>query len=127
MRREGAGAATVEEYIASFPPKVRKILQDMRRTIRRVEPEFEETIRYGIPTYQLDGKNVIHFAGHSQHTAVYPAPRGSKQLSKELSSYAGGKGTVRFPLDEPVPHDLIRRIAEFRVREHREKRTGKRR
>jgi uncharacterized protein YdhG (YjbR/CyaY superfamily) len=114
--------ATVDEYIAGFPDDVRKILKDIRRTIRKVEPEFEEAIRYGIPTFQLDGKNVIHFAGHTKHTALYPAPRGSKEFARELAAYRGGKGTLQFPLNEPIPHDLIRRIVEFRVRERRETR-----
>ena len=123
MKRAGASdATTIDEYIAGFPPKVRKLLQAIRKTIRGVEPRFEETIRYGIPTFRLDGKNVIHFAGHTKHTAVYPAPRNERAFAKELAEYEGGKGTVQFPLDEPVPHDLIRRIAEFRVREHRAKR-----
>ncbi|HJU86416.1 MAG TPA: DUF1801 domain-containing protein [Gemmatimonadota bacterium] len=127
MKREAAGAATVDEYVAAFPPKVRKILQAIRKTIRSVEPEFEEAIRYGIPTFQLDGKNVVHFAGHAKHTAVYPAPRAAPELAAELARYGGGKGTVQFPLDSPVPHDLIRRIVEFRVREHRAKRPPRRR
>ena len=120
-------ASSIDAYIASFPPEARKILREIRKTIRSVDPDFEEAIRYGIPTFRLDGKNVIHFAGHTNHTAVYPAPRGSKEFAKELAAYAGGKGTVQFPLDEPVPHDLIRRITEFRVREHREKQRARKR
>ena len=127
MKAGAPDSATIDQYIAGFPPKVRKILRDIRRTIRKVDPDFVETIRYGIPTFQLDGKNVIHFAGHAKHTAVYPAPRGSKELAKELASYGGGKGTVQFPLDEPVPHDLIKRIVDYRVREHRAKRPARRR
>ena len=127
MKRAGRMAGseaptTIDEYIAAFSPEVRKILQAIRKTIRGVEPGFEEGIRYGIPTLRLDGKNVVHFAGYSKHTAVYPAPRGSREFAKELAAYGGGKGTVQFPLGEPVPHDLIRRIVEFRVREHRAKR-----
>ena len=125
MKADAPDSATIDQYIAGFPPKVRKILRDIRRTIRKVEPDFSETIRYGIPTFQLDGKNVIHFAGHAKHTAVYPAPRGSKELAKELASYGGGKGTVQFPLNEPVPHDLITRIVDYRVREHRAKRPAR--
>jgi uncharacterized protein YdhG (YjbR/CyaY superfamily) len=119
MKRKGAGATTVDEYVASFPPKPRKILRSIRKTIRSVEPDFEEAIRYGIPTFRLDGKNVVHFAGHAKHTAVYPAPRAAPELRAELARYGGGKGTVQFPLDEPVPHDLVRRIVEYRLREHR--------
>lgn len=121
-RPAGAPAATMDEYIAGFPEDVRKILKDIRRTIRKVEPEFEETIRYGIPTFQLNGKNVIHFAGYKNHIGLYPAPRTSKEFRSELSAYKGGKGTVQFPLSEPIPYDLIRRIVEFRVREHRDAR-----
>jgi len=117
-----AVSESIDAYIASFPPNVRKILREIRRTIRKVEPAFEEAIRYGIPTFRLDGKNVIHFAGHTKHTALYPAPRGSKEFARELAAYRGGKGTLQFPLNEPIPHDLIRRIVEFRVREHREAR-----
>jgi uncharacterized protein YdhG (YjbR/CyaY superfamily) len=127
MKREGAGAATVDEYVAAFPPEVRKILQSIWKTIRSVEPQFEEAIRYGIPTFQLDGKNVVHFAGHAKHTAVYPAPRGAPEFSAELARYGGGKGTVQFPLGAPVPHDLIRRIVEYRIREHRARRQPRRR
>lgn len=127
MRRAGAtpgspAPPTIDAYIAGFPPEVRKILRAIRQTIRSVEPGFEEAIRYGIPTFRLDEKNVVHFAGHVKHTAVYPAPRGAPELAAELERYGGGKGTVQFPLDAPVPHDLIRRIVEFRVREHRAKR-----
>ena len=73
-------SSTIDAYIAAFPPEVRKILNAIRKTIRSVEPAFEEAIRYGIPTFQLDGKNIVHFAGHAKHTAVYPAPRGSMRM-----------------------------------------------
>ena len=122
MKMDSTSPASVDEYIAGFPDDVRKLLKAIRRTIRKVEPEFAEAIRYGIPTFQLDGKNVIHFAGHAKHTALYPAPRGSQEFAGELAAYHGGKGTLQFPLDEPIPHDLIRRIVEFRVREHRQAR-----
>ena len=116
--------ASVDEYIAGFPDDVRKILEDIRRTIRKVEPGFQEAIRYGIPTFQWNGKNVIHFAGYKNHVGVYPAPRESEEFREELSAYKGGRGTVQFPLSEPIPHDLIRRIVEFRVRERLEGRRG---
>ena len=115
--------ASVDEYIARFPDDVRGILEEIRRTIRDAAPDLGEAIRYGIPTFQWNGKNVIHFAGYKNHVGLYPAPRESEEFREELSAYKGGKGTVQFPLSEPIPHDLIRRIVEFRVRE----RTGGRR
>jgi uncharacterized protein YdhG (YjbR/CyaY superfamily) len=127
MKRDSTPSGTIDAYIAGFPPKVQTILKEIRKTIRKAEPEFGETIRYGIPTFQLDGKNVIHFAGHTKHTALYPAPRGNKEFARELAAYGGGKGTVQFPLGEPIPHDLIRRIVEFRVLEHREKHRPRKR
>jgi uncharacterized protein YdhG (YjbR/CyaY superfamily) len=110
----------MDEYIAGFPDAVREILEDIRRTIRDAAPDLEEAIRYRIPTFQWNGKNVIHFAGYKNHIGLYPAPRESEEFRAELSAYEGGKGTVRFPLSEPIPFDLIRRIVEFRVRERLE-------
>lgn len=116
--------ASLDEYIAGFPNDVRKILEDVRRTIRNTAPDLEEAIRYGIPTFQWNGKNVIHFAGYRNHIGLYPAPRASEEFRAELSAYKGGKGTIQFPLSDPIPHDLIRRIVEFRVRERMEGRRG---
>lgn len=119
MKPDSASVASIDDHIAGFPDEVQTILREIRRTIREVEPAFEETIRYGIPTFRLNDKNVIHFAGHKNHVGLYPAPRESEEFRAELSAYKGGKGTVQFPLFEPIPFDLIRRIVEFRVREHR--------
>lgn len=124
MKMDSAPPASVEEYIAGFPDDVREILEDVRRTIRDAAPDLEEAIRYGIPTVQWNGKNVIHFAGYKNHIGLYPAPRASEEFRAELSAYKGGKGTVQFPLSEPIPHDLIRRIVEFRLRERLEGRRG---
>jgi uncharacterized protein YdhG (YjbR/CyaY superfamily) len=112
--------ATVDEYIAGFPENVREILEDIRTTIRDAAPDLEEAIRYRIPTFQWNGKNVIHFAGYKNHIGLYPAPRRSDEFRAELSAYEGGKGTVQFPLGEPIPFDLIRRIVEFRLWERLE-------
>ena len=113
-------AQSIDEYIAAFPPEVQRILERIRATIRRAAPGAEEAIKYRIPTFTLDG-NLVHFAAYKTHIGLYPAPRGSGQFKKELAGYAGGKGTVRFPLDEPIPYDLIRRIVRFRVEENRKK------
>jgi uncharacterized protein YdhG (YjbR/CyaY superfamily) len=110
---------SIDEYIAGFPAGVQEVLREIRRTIREAAPELEEAIAYRIPTFRLDGKNLIHFAGYAKHVGVYPAPRGSAEFRDELAAYAGGKGTLQLPLGQPMPLDLIRRIVEFRVRERR--------
>jgi uncharacterized protein YdhG (YjbR/CyaY superfamily) len=106
----------LNEYIASFPNDVQKILQKIRTTIHKVAPEAEEAIKYGIPTFTLDGKNLVHFAAYKSHIGLYPAPRGSEEFKKELANYEGGKGTVQFQLDEPIPYDLITKIVKFLVK-----------
>jgi uncharacterized protein YdhG (YjbR/CyaY superfamily) len=105
----------IDEYIAGFPKEVREILEEIRRTIRRAVPEAEEAISYQIPTFRLNGSNLIHFAAYKKHIGLYPAPRGHEDFEEELAGYAGGKGTVQFPLDRLIPYDLIRRIVEYRV------------
>ena len=106
----------VEEYITVFPDYVQKILQKIRVAIRKAAPEAEEAISYQIPTFKLSGINVIHFAGFKNHIGIYPAPRRVAEFDEELSKYKGGKGTVQFLLDEPIPYDLIIRIVKFRIK-----------
>jgi len=110
----------IDEYIATFPDDVQKILRKIRLTIRKAAPDAEEKISYQIPTFTLHG-NLIYFAAFKKHVSVYPAPRGNAAFRDELSSYEGGKGTVRFPLDKPVPYDLITRITQFRVADNMER------
>ena len=119
MRGKQAPAKDIEEYIAGFPANVQKILQKIRLTIRQAAPGSEEAIKYQIPAFTLNG-NLIFFAAYKKHIGLYPAPRGAEKFKKELSAYEGGKGTVQFPLDEPVPFDLISRIVKFRVAENLE-------
>lgn len=107
----------VDEYIESFPAEIKEILQKLRTSIKKESPSsVTEAISYGIPTFKLNGKYVIYFAGFRDHVSIYPAPRGEKEFAKELSKYKGGKGTVQFPLDKPLPMDLIKRIVKFRLR-----------
>ena len=108
----------IDEYISGFPPGVQKMLQQIRTTIHKAAPDAEEAISYQIPTFRLNG-NLIHFAAYKQHIGLYPAPREHPDFKDELSAYAGGKGTVQFPLDRPVPLDLIRRIVRFRIKNRR--------
>ncbi len=111
-------AKNVDEYIAGFPNEVQEILEKIRTTIRKAAPAAEETISYQIPSFTVKGKYLIYFAAYKKHISIYPAPRESEQFKKELSAYQGGKGTVRFPLDKPIPLGLIGRIVKFRVKEN---------
>jgi uncharacterized protein YdhG (YjbR/CyaY superfamily) len=115
----------IDEYIAGFPAEVQKILEKIRRTIRKAAPDAEEAISYQIPAFKLNG-NLIFFAAYKNHIGLYPAPRGSEEFKEELASYEGGKGTVQFPLDKPIPYDLISRITKFRVMQNLEKAEAKR-
>jgi uncharacterized protein YdhG (YjbR/CyaY superfamily) len=107
---------TVDEYVASFPPETRAILEKVRRTMRSAAPGTEETISYGIPTFTLDGRYLIYFAGWKRHISIYPIPRGDEALERDLAPFVAAKGTLRFPLDKPIPYDLIERITAAAVR-----------
>lgn len=107
--------ATVEDYCSSFPEDVRTILEDVRQAIRRAVPEAGETIRYQMPTITVDGKSLLHFAAWKHHIGLYPLPTTEGALAEELAPYDTGKGTARFPLQEPVPYDLIERLAALLV------------
>src|SRR5262245_27216953 len=112
----------VDEYIAGFPENVQIVLERVRRTIRKALPGSEEVISYKIPAFSLNGSRVLYFAGWKRHYSLYPATkRLESALKKELAPYeVNGKGTIRFPLTEPVPVKLIESIAKFRARESRE-------
>jgi uncharacterized protein YdhG (YjbR/CyaY superfamily) len=109
---------SIDEYIAAFPEDLQEILQKVRTTVRAAAPEAEETISYHIPTFTLKGRYLVYFAGYQKHVSVYPAPIGIAEFREELATYASGKGTAKFPLDKPIPYDLITRIVKFRVREN---------
>ncbi|NLG97627.1 MAG: hypothetical protein GX491_09730 [Chloroflexi bacterium] len=115
---------TIDEYIAAFPENIQEILNKIRAIIHDAAPEATEAISYQIPTFKLNG-NLVHFGAFKDHIGFYPTPSGMAKFEKELSPYAGAKGSVRFPLSEPIPYDLIRRIVEFRVSEVREKARAK--
>jgi uncharacterized protein YdhG (YjbR/CyaY superfamily) len=108
--------STVDEYIASFPEERRTILEEVRRTMRGAAPGTEETISYGIPTFTLNGRYVIYFAGWKRHIAIYPIPRGDEALERDIAPYRAAKGTLHFPLDKPIPYDLIARLTAAAVR-----------
>lgn len=106
----------IDDYIASFPPETRVILDRLRETIRKAAPEAKEIINYGIPTFSLKG-NLVHFAAFKNHIGFYPAPSGIEAFKKELSAYEGAKGSVKFPISESLPFGLVSKIVEFRVKE----------
>ena len=106
----------IDDYIAGFPSKVQKILQRIRKTIRKAAPDAKEVISYRMPAFKLN-RVLVYFAAYQNHISLYPAPRGASAFKKELAEYEGGKGTVQFPLDQPVPFDLITRIVKYRVDE----------
>jgi uncharacterized protein YdhG (YjbR/CyaY superfamily) len=110
----------IDQYISSFPGEVQIILEQIRTAIRQAAPDAEETIKYAMPTYVLEG-NLVHFAGYKNHIGFYPAPSGIEAFKKELSVYKGAKGSVQFPLNKPMPLDLITRIVKFRVKVNLEK------
>jgi uncharacterized protein YdhG (YjbR/CyaY superfamily) len=105
---------SVDEYIGAFPEPTQKLLQQMRRAIRSVAPNAEETIKYGIPTYVLNG-NLVHFGGFERHVSFFPTSAPVEAFKRELSRYETSKGTIHFPLDKPLPLGLIKRIVQFRV------------
>jgi len=108
----------VEAYINSFPPELQELLCQIRTVILRVAPEAEESISYGMPTYKINRKLLVYFAAFKKHIGFYATPTGHKEFANELSKYRQGKGSVQFPLDHPIPLDLIERITIFRVREN---------
>jgi uncharacterized protein YdhG (YjbR/CyaY superfamily) len=108
---------SIDEYIGASPEHIRTPLEDMRRTIHEAAPEAVEAIAYQIPTFRLKGRNLVHFAAFKSHLGFYPTSSGIEAFSDDLSAYSTSRGTVRFPLEEPIPHDLVRRIVAFRVRE----------
>ena len=111
---------TIDEYIEQAPEDVREVLQTLRRVIQEEAPEAQESIKYQIPTFVLNG-NLVHFAAFPHHIGFYPVPSGITAFQQELAVYKQGKGSVQFPLDQPMPYDLIRRIVQFRVAENLEK------
>ena len=111
---------TMDEYIAQFPKNVRDVLEELRQVIKEVAPNAEETIDYGIPTFKFNG-NLVHFAAFKNHIGFYPTPSGIEAFKKELTTFKQSKGTVQFPLDKPIPFDLVKKIVEFRVKVNKSK------
>ena len=115
---------TIDEYIATFPNEVQQILGELRTTIRKAAPDAEETINYQIPTFTLKG-NLVHFAAYKKHIGFYPTPSGIEKFKEELAIFESAKGSIKFPIDKPLPFGLISKIVRFRVIENLEKAATK--
>jgi len=124
MMNNKPSSNTIDEYIAGFPKDIQEILEKVRETIRSAAPDASETIKYGIPTFTLQG-NLVHFAAYKKHIGFYPAPSGIEAFQDDLAVYGRSKGTIQFPLDQPIPYDLIRRVTQFRVQENLAKAEAK--
>lgn len=126
MTPSRAKPKTISEYIALFSPEVQEILEKIRSTIHDAAPDAQETISYQIPTFTLNGA-LVYFAAFQKHIGFYPPVRGDAALEKAVAKYAGEKGNLRFPLDEPIPYRLIARIVKLRVKQNLAKPPAKRR
>lgn len=122
MKSDNKPAKDMDEYIAAFPPGVRRRLNQIRAIIRKAAPEAEEAIKYQMPTFVL-GKSLVHFAAFKNHIGLYPTPSGIAAFKDDLAPYVNAKGSVQFPLDKPLPLALIERIVRFRINEVEAKRV----
>ena len=116
MTSSKSNIKTIDEYISQFPEEIRNILNKIRKTIKESALDAKETINYGIPTFKLKG-NLVHFAAFKEHIGFYPTPSGINAFKDELSSYDTSKGSIKFPLEKPIPFDLIQKIVKYRVNE----------
>ncbi|HEY0739350.1 MAG TPA: DUF1801 domain-containing protein [Herpetosiphonaceae bacterium] len=124
MNTDQTAPTTIDEYIAGFPQDVQAMLEQVRATIKAAAPEAEETIKYQMPTFMLKG-NLVYFAAFKKHIGFYPVPSGIEAFKDELAVYKQGKGSIQFPLDQPLPLDLISRIVKWRVQENLERAAAK--
>jgi uncharacterized protein YdhG (YjbR/CyaY superfamily) len=125
MSTDQAAPTTVDAYIAAFPQNVQAMLQQIRQVIHETMPGLGETISYGMPTFTLNGKYLVYFGAYKKHIGLYPAPTGVEEFQEAVARYGGGKGTLKFPLDQPMPFDLIRRVVQFRAKENADKAAAK--
>jgi uncharacterized protein YdhG (YjbR/CyaY superfamily) len=116
---------TIDEYIATFPDYIQKIMVRVRKTIMDSTPDVVESISWGMPTFKTHERPLVYFAGHKHHLGFYGTPTIQAEFADELAGYKQGKGSVQFPYDKQVPFELIRRIVEFRIKENSEKHKAK--
>ncbi|MBK8048889.1 MAG: DUF1801 domain-containing protein [Anaerolineales bacterium] len=117
MNADKSTPKNIDEYIADFSPEIQDILQKIRAIVREAVPEAKEKISYQMPTFTLGGKNLVHFAAFKQHIGFYPTPSGTEAFQAEIAGYKHAKGSIQFPLDKPIPYELIEKIVRFRVAE----------
>ena len=120
MDSKKAGFTSIDEYIATFPDDIQKLLQQMRATIKAAAPDAKEKISYQMPTFDLKG-NLVHFAAFKTHIGFDPTPSGTDAFKDELARYQAGKGSIQFPLNEPLPLELVSKIVKLRVAENLKK------
>ncbi len=112
---------TIDDYISTFPADIQTILEKVRQSIQKAAPDAIGTISYGIPTFNLNGKHIVFFAGWKHHISLYPLPAGDEAFQQELAHYKRAKGTIQFPLDKPIPYDLVEQIVTLLMKENPEK------
>ena len=115
---------SIDEYIAACPPESQDYMKQIRKLIRRLVPDAKERISYQIAAFERNGKNIIHFAGWKKHVSLYPVPAGSEAFERQIAKYVDGKGTVKFPLDEPLPIKLIERVIKLHLAVNKKKTKG---
>lgn len=120
MKTTQTAPKDIDDYIAGFPKDVQQILQKIRATIRKAAPQAEETISYKMPAFNLNGQYLIYFAAYKKHIGMYPVPVGDAEYQQEIAAYQSGKGTLQFPLDQPIPYPLIARVVKLRAKENLE-------
>lgn len=125
MSMKASAPKNIDQYIAGFPKSVQEILQEMRAIVRAAAPDAQETLKYRMPTFVL-GENLVHFAAFENHIGWYPTPSAIEAFRRELAGYERAKGSVQFPLGQPVPFALIEKMVQFRVKEARERKMSKR-
>jgi len=112
---------TIDGYISTFPADIQAILENVRQAIQKAAPEAAEAISYGIPTFNLNGKHLVFFAGWKHHLSLYPLPAGDEAFQQEISHYKRAKGSIQFPLDKPIPYDLVEQIVTLLIKENPDK------
>ena len=118
--------ANIDEYISTFPKDTQVILEQIRKTIKEAVPGIEEKISYSMPTFTLNGHYLVYLAAYKNHIGFYPVPTGNEAFEKDFAPYkTSGKGTIQFPLDKPIPLDLVTRVVKFRAKENLEKAASK--
>lgn len=113
------GPANIDQYIAIFPKETQNLLKKMRMIIMELVPDAEESFSYGMPAYKTNGRPLVYFAGYKGHIGFYATPTGHAEFKEELANYKQGKGSVQFPLNKPIPYELIKRIIKFKAKENK--------